>query len=518
MDKKIALIIGAGPAGLTAAYELLKRTDIVPIVFEASSAIGGISQTVEYKGNRIDIGGHRFFSKSDEVMKWWNEILPVEKTPESKSFLSKYPNTIGAAEVDPEKTNDVMLVRNRLSRIYYGRKFYDYPVSLSRNTVFNLGFWKMIKIGFSYLKARVHKIDEKNLEGFYINRFGRELYNTFFKDYTTKLWGVSPEEIDSSWGAQRIKGLSGWSVLVNALKPKKKGDITDKTVETSLIESFLYPKLGPGYLWETVAKKIIARGGDLRMQQKVQKIHVEKGTIASIDVLHESGEIENIRGDYFFSTMPINQLIKSLTEVAVPEDVERTASGLPYRDFITVGVLAKDLLIHNELRDRSNNIIPDNWIYIQEPDVMVCRLQIFNNWSPYMVENSENTWVGMEYVVGEEDEIWGLSDSEMTKFAIEELSKIDIINPKQVIDTTVIHVKKAYPAYFGTYKEFEKIKAFTNQFDNLYLIGRNGQHRYNNQDHSMLTAMAAVDNIISGRKDKENIWSINVEEIYHEQK
>ncbi|MDR0297279.1 MAG: NAD(P)/FAD-dependent oxidoreductase [Streptococcaceae bacterium] len=516
--QKIAIIIGAGPAGLTAAYELAKRTDIKPIVFESTDAIGGISQTVNYKGNRIDIGGHRFFSKSDEIMEWWNKILPVEKTPESETFLAKYPNSIEVKDVDPEKTDNVMLVRNRLSRIYYGRKFYDYPVSLSWRTIRNLGFWKMVKIGSSYMRARFRKVDEANLEGFYVNRFGRELYNTFFRDYTTKLWGVTPEEIDSSWGAQRIKNLSVASVLLNAIKPKGKVNLLDKSVETSLIEAFLYPKLGPGYLWETVAKKVQEMGGEIHMNSKVQKLHISGDRVIAVDVMHpKTEEAEHIKADYFFSTMPINQLTKSFVGVSVPADVERTAAGLPYRDFITVGILAKDLLIKNTTSQATKNgVIPDNWIYIQEPDVSVCRLQIFNNWSPYMVSNPENTWVGMEYVVSEKDEIWGFSDEEMTKFAIGELSQIDIIDPLQVIDTTVIHIKKAYPAYFGTYNEFSKVKGFVNRFENLYLIGRNGQHRYNNQDHSMLTAIEAVNNIITGREDKENIWSVNVEKGYHE--
>lgn len=521
---KTAIIIGAGPAGLTAAYELIKHTNIKPIVYEASNDIGGISKTVNYKGNRIDIGGHRFFSKSDTVMRWWSEILPIEDTPESKLFNMKYRGQTGTLQggpgPDPSKTDDVMLVRSRLSRIYYGRKFYDYPISLNKTTVTNLGFVKIVKIGFGYMMTKVHKEDESNLEGFYVNRFGRELYNTFFASYTEKLWGVPPKEIDSSWGAQRVKGLSVSKVLLNAVKPKKKSDISQKNVETSLIESFLYPKLGPGHLWETVAKRVQEQGGEVHKNRVITKIHAKSGKIVAVDVLdYKTKKTEKVTGDYFFSTMPVNELIAAFDGVEVPTKVREVAAGLPFRDFITVGILAKKLKIRNETeRKTEGNIVPDNWIYIQEPDVRVCRLQVFNNWSPYLVKDKKNAWVGMEYVVSEKDDIWKLSEKDMAKFGIEELSKIGILNPNDVLDTTVIHLKKTYPAYFGTYGEFDKIRKFTDTFENLFLLGRNGQHRYNNQDHSMLTAIEAVNNIKTGRKDKDNVWNVNVEKEYHESK
>lgn len=521
---KTAVIIGAGPAGLTAAYELLEGTDIKPVVFEASSDIGGISKTINFKGNRIDIGGHRFFSKSDKVMKWWSNILPIEDSPASKTFNLKYRGHTGVLKggkgPNPSRTDDVMLVRSRLSRIYYGRKFYDYPISLSMNTMSNLGAKKIIKIGLGYLMTKFKKEDESNLEGFYVNRFGRELYNTFFASYTEKLWGVSPSEIDSSWGAQRVKGLSVSKVLLNAITPKKKADISQKDTETSLIESFLYPKLGPGHMWETVAKIIKKGGGEVHMKHVVTKIHAKKGKIVAVDVLDTmTNKTSRVTGDYFFSTMPVNELIAAFSGVEVPKKVQAVASGLPFRDFITVGILANKLKIQNETeRKTKNNIVPDNWIYIQEPDVKVCRLQIFNNWSPYLVKDKSKIWVGMEYVVSEKDAVWKLTDKQMAKFGIEELAKIGILDPKDVIDTTVIKLKKTYPAYFGTYKEFEKVRNFTLQFENLYLLGRNGQHRYNNQDHSMLTAIEAVNNIKTGRKDKENVWNVNVEKEYHESK
>jgi protoporphyrinogen oxidase len=459
-------------------------------------------------------------------MKWWSHILPIEDTPESETFNMKYRGQEGTLKggkgPSPDKTDDVMLVRSRLSRIYYGRKFYDYPISLNKTTVSNLGLPRMAKIGFSYIATKFHKVDESNLEGFYVNRFGRELYNTFFRDYTAKLWGISPGEIDSSWGAQRVKGLSVSKVLLNALKPKNKSkDISQKDTETSLIESFLYPKHGPGHLWETVAKMVVRGGGEVNKNKVITKIHATKNSkITSVDVLDtKTGKTETIKGDYFFSTMPVNELIAAFDGVDVPKPVQKVAAGLPFRDFITVGILANKLKIKNETSQKTKHgIVPDNWIYIQEPDVTVCRLQIFNNWSPYLVKDDSKAWIGMEYVVSEKDDIWKLSGKEMAKFGIAELEKIGIIDPKEVVDSTVIKLKKTYPAYFGTYNQFDTVREFTDTFSNLFLIGRNGQHRYNNQDHSMLTAIEAVNNILSGRKDKDNIWNVNVEKEYHESK
>lgn len=525
---KTAIIIGAGPAGLTAAYELLHKTDIKPIVFEASNDIGGISKTVNYKGNRIDIGGHRFFSKSDTVMNWWHNILPIEKTSASKSFTLKYQGKTremaGGDGADPNKTDNVMLVRSRLSRIFYGGKFYNYPVTLESSTIKNLGPTRMAKMGASYIKARIRPIPEKSLEDFYVNRFGRELYNTFFRDYTEKVWGVPCAEIAPDWGAQRVKGLSVSKAVTHAIKKQVKRkpskDIAQKGTETSLIEYFLYPKLGPGHMWETVTKIVQKKGGEVIKNSPITKVHAKKGQIVAVDVIDfKTKKVKTVKGDYFFSTMPVKELINALDGVQPPRDIQQIADGLPYRDFITVGLLMKSLKIKNETdRKTKNNVVPDNWIYIQEPGVKVGRLQIFNNWSPYLVKDEKNTWIGMEYFVNEGDFLWNMPDKEMAAFGIDELASINIIDKKDVLDSTVIHVKKTYPAYFGTYNQFDKIREFTDSFENLFLLGRNGQHRYNNQDHSMLTAIEAVKNIASGRKDKGNVWNVNVEKEYHESK
>lgn len=527
MDKKIAVIAGAGPAGLTAAYELLKRTDIKPLVFEKSGDIGGISKTVNYKGNRIDIGGHRFFSKSDRVMRWWLDILPVDPAAD-EAFDIHYQNKSTTVQAGKEHTGDpdkVMLVRNRLSRIYFLKKFFSYPVSLSVQTIKGLGLWRTFKIFVSYLKARIAPVkNEQSLEDFFINRFGRELYLTFFKDYTEKVWGQKCSEISAEWGAQRIKGLSITKALAHAIRQlsKKNNDkgIGQKEIETSLIERFLYPKFGPGQMWETVAEWIQKNGGEVVMNSEITDINLQDGQVTSVMITnHETGREQEMACDYFFSTMPVRQLIGNI-HPAPPQPIRDIAAGLLYRDFITVGLLMKKLRTRQDIHqaESAHNLIKDNWIYIQERDVKVGRLQIFNNWSPFMVADPEKVWIGMEYFCNEGDELWTRTDEQLKELGIEELSHIGIIRREDVEDATVLRMEKAYPAYFGTYDRFQMIRDYTDTIPNMYLIGRNGMHKYNNSDHSMLTAMTAVDNILSGEQSKEKIWKINTEMEYHEEK
>jgi len=515
--KRRAIIIGGGPAGLTTAYELLKRTDIHPVVLEKSDMLGGISRTVVYKGNRMDIGGHRFFSKSDRVMEWWLEILPLQRAhrPDEQITYQGRSRTIqtSTAGPDPSRTDEVMLVRGRKSRIYFLRKFFEYPITLSKETLLNLGLVRTIRIGISYVWAALFPIrNEKNLEQFFVNRFGRELYLTFFKSYTEKVWGVACSEISAEWGAQRIKGLSITKTLLHIVKKTLGGrsaDISQKSTETSLIEKFLYPKLGPGQMWEEVTKRVREMGGEVLMEQDVRAIVAEEGRVRAVRTASHTFE-----GDYFFSTMPVQELIRSLEGVQIPAEVQHVSGGLMYRDFITVGLLLKKLKVH----DASSQLIRDNWIYVQEPDVLAGRLQIFNNWSPYLVSDPDTVWVGVEYFCNEGDELWCKPADEMKAFAAAELARIGIIDSGDVLDGTVIHMPKTYPAYFGTYDRFDTIREYVDCFSNLFLIGRNGMHKYNNQDHSMLTAMTAVDNVIAGRLDKSNIWATNTEQEYHESK
>jgi protoporphyrinogen oxidase len=522
MKRKTAIIIGAGPAGLTAAYELVSTTDIIPTIFEQSADIGGISKTVNYKGNRIDIGGHRFFSKSDRVMKWWQNMLPLQGKPSRDDMLlGRTPVLSTAADApDPEFSDRVMLVRSRLSRILFERRFFDYPISLNRKTITNLGIGRIVKIGVSYVRSRLLPIvPEISLKDFLVNRFGDELYKTFFEDYTEKVWGVPCSQIPSEWGHQRIKGLSVTKALLHAVKRlfTRNGSISQQNVETSLIETFLYPKLGPGQMWEEVARRVIDKGGRIILNSQVTGISHDGHTITGVSVADPvSGNTAFHQSDYVISTMPVKELIGAMT-APLPQEVSEVAQGLMYRDFITVGLLLKKLKITNRSKTRTlNGAIPDNWIYIQDRDVRLGRIQFFNNWSPYLVNGSDNVWIGLEYFCNRGDALWEKNDEELIRFAVKEAAKIEIIDPADVLDYTVIRMPNSYPAYFGTYDRFSGVREYLDAFSNLFLIGRNGMHRYNNQDHSMLTAMATVDNIRRGIESKDNIWSVNAETDYHE--
>jgi protoporphyrinogen oxidase len=524
---KIAIIIGAGPAGLTAAYELVTKTNIKPIIIEKTNDIGGLSKTVVHNGNRMDIGGHRFFSKSDIVMKWWQNILPLQGSG-SKDNLQKNisyhhkKNSIilQAAGPDPEKSDEVMLIRKRLSRIFFLRKFFDYPITLNKKTIVNLGFIRITKIAATYLWIKIFPAkDIKTLEDFFINRFGTALYKTFFKDYTKKVWGVACTEIPADWGAQRVKQLSILKALVYAAKSifTKDETIEQKNNHTSLIEQFMYPKLGPGQMWESVAKIVGKKGGVIIKNCDVLGIDIAKNQVCELSYFDHTSNLKSvIKGDYYFSSMPVKDLILAMGN-KVPGPVKKTAQNLQYRDFITVGLLLNQLKIKNGTKISNNHSpVSDNWIYIQEKDVKIGRLQIYNNWSPYMVADTGKIWIGLEYFCNEGDELWAMKDPDFIQFAIDELHKIEIIDRDEVIDQTIIRMPKTYPAYFGSYSRFDEVSDFTDQLENLFLIGRNGMHKYNNQDHSMLTAMAAVKNIINGEKTKKNIWEINTEEDFHE--
>ena len=558
--RRRAIIIGAGPAGLTAALELLRRTDVVPIVLEASDEIGGISRTIQYKGNRMDIGGHRFFSKSDRVMQWWMDLMPPEvregegapvisyqgkkRVVEVPAHLPDEPVLRGVgpivseAVLDAEETMHpeeevvveepadpdlVMLIRPRKSRIYYLRKFFDYPITLTATTLGNLGLVRTIKVGTSYMKSRVSQIaPEKSLEDFLINRFGRQLYLTFFKSYTEKVWGTPCAEISAEWGAQRIKGLSLTTAVKHFLKKAftrsaRGGDLSQKGTDTSLIERFMYPKFGPGQLWEHVAELVKEKGGEIHLGWKVDAIRCshdgEVQRVDSIEAVNAAGERQTFAGDYFFSTMPMRELVQAM-DAEVPANVREVAEGLQYRDFITVGLLADRL----KVQEPDGGLLKDTWIYVQEPDVILGRLQIFNNWSPYLVADPAKVWIGLEYFCYDTDDLWKMKDEDLKQFAIAEVAKIGILNAEDVTDGHVVRVPKTYPAYFGTYERFDELREFTDGFENLFLVGRNGMHKYNNQDHSMLTAMTVVDGIVAGRVDKSVLWRINTEQAYHEEK
>lgn len=539
--KKKVIIIGAGPAGLTAGLELLRANknnakkvatktraegarnkDIKyeVIILEESNEIGGISRTVKYNGNRMDIGGHRFFSKDEKVVEFWKELMPIQGKLAYDDKKLKRERNVSKGGPDPEKEDEVLLLRNRVSRIYYLKKFFDYPISMKMQTFKNMGLKRTTQAGMSYVKSMVVKKDEDSLENFYINRFGKKLYSMFFEGYTEKLWGRHPSEISADWGAQRVKGLSVTTVLKDMIT--KALHINNDKVETSLIEEFMYPKYGPGQLWEIVAKEFERLGGKIILNAKVVGAKQKKKQIESVTYETNSKAKKltkkEIKGDIFISSMPLKDLVNSMNNV--PTKIKKIATGLPYRDFVTVGLLVKKLNLKNETEIKTlGNIVPDCWIYVQEPDVKLGRVQIFNNWSPYMVKKPEDTvWIGLEYFCNEGDEFWNMSDKECIKFATDELVKMGMIKEDDVLDAHRERVKKAYPAYFDTYDQIDELVDYLNKFDNLYCVGRNGQHRYNNMDHSMVTSFEAVKNILNGESDKTNVWNVNTEKDYHEEK
>ena len=535
--KRIAVIAGAGPAGLTAAWELLARTEVHPIVVEPTAAIGGIARTHVHNGNRMDIGGHRFFSKSERVMTWWFSMLPPQGAPAADDIAQEHAVDLATEVVlrvlapksqvledrrpapDPEREDRVMLHRSRLSRIYFARHFFPYPLRITLLVAWRLGLVNTALITLSYLWAKLFpRRDETFLDAFFINRFGRRLYEIFFRGYTEKVWGVKCGEIRADWGAQRIKGLSLKRAVVHAVRDLLSSDFRKQQHrrETSLITRFWYPKLGPGQMWETVAEQVRGAGGEIRHGKRVVGVQVREGRVWQVRVRDEaSGQCEDLPCDYFFSTMPVRELV-AMVEPAPPASVRDVAEGLCYRDFLTVGILLDRLHVLEKGKPPQASV-RDNWIYIQDAGVRVGRIQIFNNWSPYLVADCEHTtWIGLEYFVGQGDDLWRMPDDELVRLAVRELERVGFARAADVRDSCVLRVPDAYPAYFGSYVSFDEIRRWATSIPNLFCIGRNGMHRYNNQDHSMLTAMMAVDNIAAGQEDDSAIWDVNMEMVYGE--
>ena len=465
MDRHPVIVAGAGPAGLTAAYELVKN-DIYPLVLEKSDQVGGISRTEQYKGYRFDIGGHRFFTKVGEVEALWHEVLGDE-------FL-KVP---------------------RLSRIYYDGDFYPYPLKLWP-TFKNLGPLRSFLILISYLKAKIkapYPVEE-NLEQWVSNRFGPRLYRIFFKTYTEKVWGIPCDQIRADWAAQRIKGLSLKRAVINAL--------FKNVDEATLIEEFLYPVYGPGMMWERFQELINEQGGDVRMETEVVSLRRDGFRIESALLRSRDGNEYEVTADHFINSMPITHLVERL-DPPPPQDVLDAARGLSYRDFVVVALVVDQ-----------DEMFPDNWIYIHSPEVQVGRVQNFKNWSPAMVPDPSKTCLGMEYFCTKGDGLWGMADEDLIALATRELAQIGLAGKGEVEDGTVIRQRMAYPVYDGTYQaHLQTIRDWLSRFENLQTVGRAGMHRYNNQDHSMLTAMLAAKNILGERHE---LWDVNVERSYHE--
>ncbi len=468
-DKKV-VIIGAGPAGLTAAYELSKA-GIKSTVVEKDGVVGGLARTVNYGGYRFDIGGHRFFTKVRAVERMWQEVL-----------------------------GDDFLKRKRLSRIYYNNRFFYYPFRVT-NALFGLGVWNSFLIAVSYLKSQLFpELPEDTFDKWVSNRFGKRLYELFFKTYTEKVWGIPCTEISAEWASQRIKGLSLLQALKNALL--KETNSNKEEIIKTLIDSFNYPKFGPGMMWETVAEKVTDDGSELLLNSDVRKIHTANGRVEKIELGGSAGE-KHVYGTDFISSMPIRELVQKL-EPGPPGEVVNAAARLNYRDFLTVSLIIN-----------KPDVFPDNWIYIHEPGVKLGRVQNFKNWSDDMVPDREKTCLGLEYFCFEGDGLWSMDDRELIDLAKGELEKINLVNTSLIEDGTVVRMPKAYPVYDANYHESLRIiREYLGGIQNLQLVGRNGMHKYNNQDHSMLTAMLAVKNILGADYD---LWKVNAEQEYHEE-
>ncbi len=463
------LVVGAGPAGLTAAYALAKHGES-SLVVERDAVVGGIARTLSFHGYRFDIGGHRFFTKVPEVQAIWEEILGED-----------------------------FLVRPRLSRIHYQGHFFDYPLRPA-NALRGLGPVEALRVLLSYLRARLTPAGEDhNLEEWVSNRFGRRLYEIFFKTYTEKVWGMPCTEIGASWAAQRIKNLDLGKAVARALFPKRaRGEVI-----TSLVEQFHYPRRGPGMMWERAVEWLGARGTKTLLECEVVRLEHEGGRVHHALLRRPDGSEERLPVDEVISSMPLGHLIRCL-DPAPPAAVREAAGRLRYRDFLTVGLVV----------DRER-VFPDNWIYIHSPDVQVGRIQNFKNWSPEMVPDTRKTFLGLEYFVQEGDAMWDRDDDELVALGIRECEALDLVDPQDVEDGAVVRMAKAYPVYDGTFRDaLTTLRSYLDTLGNVESVGRNGQHRYNNQDHSMMTGLYAARNLLGGSHD---VWNVNVEEDYHEE-
>jgi protoporphyrinogen oxidase len=465
------VIVGAGPAGLTAAAELTDSGRRVTLLERDAHYVGGIARTVHYRGYRFDIGGHRFFSKSREITDWWRKRLPDD-------FISV----------------------NRMSRIYYRGKFFDYPLKAA-NALFGLGIFTSAACVMSYLKAQLFPIrPEKSFADWVTNRFGSQLFHIFFKTYTEKVWGMPCSEISADWAAQRIKGLSLFKAVRNALFPRTGKSVT---VVKTLIDQFEYPRLGPGMMWEKTRDDLLKQGATLRMGEEVVRIQQAASRVLSITTSGREGRQQAYSADAFISSMPLRDCVLAFDPPLSPP-VREAALRLQYRDFLTVSLIVQ-----------KTGLFPDNWIYVHDPSVKLGRIQNFNNWSPEMVPDSTTTCLGLEYFCFAGDGLWNTPDSELVELGKRELAALGLVDPADVLDGCVVRMEKAYPVYYPSYQEdLNVLRQALAQFENFQVIGRNGMHKYNNQDHSMMTALLAARNLTGSQFD---LWKVNTDAEYHEE-
>ncbi|MBE7707475.1 MAG: hypothetical protein E7Z88_02085 [Cyanobacteria bacterium SIG27] len=493
-DKQIALIIGAGPAGLAVAYELIvNNSNIKPIIIEKNSCVGGLSRTVYKDGSGVDIGGHRLHTNNEYIKKIWMKFLTVQNSPSIDDIIAKRDNKYPTNGKNPELEDDVMLIRRRFSSIIYNSNFFPYPLKMSLETFKKLGFKTSFLAGLSYIKSMFFKHKENSLEDFMINRFGNVLYGIFFKDYTKKVWGKDPSELSSEWGHQRIRKLSLFKTVLNAILSQFKFLKFKK--ETSLIDEFYYPKFGCSQLWDLMAKFIVENGGEIILNSQFEDFNCVDNKIIGVKYRNQYNLIDEILVNYVVSTIPIKDLIKGLD---APYDIKQEALNLPYRDYILVSFYTNNFNLKNHTDYKTiNNITPDCWIYLQENGAIAARIQMMNNWSPYLVSDFQNKYlISLEYFVNENEEFWNKTDDEIISIALMEAQKYNLFSSNDVLKSFVIKEKCAYPSYFGSYKNIDKIKNHLSKTKNLYLAGRNGQHKYNNMDEAMVCGINIAREII----------------------
>ncbi len=504
---KRVVIIGAGPAGITAGYELMKKKGYKVTILEAENSIGGLAKAVLHANNRLDIGGHRFFTKNWKVNLWWLKLFPIQARPAYDYYKTQRKLNLPETGPSPHLDDIVMLKRQRFSHIIDGNKNYPYPMRFNSRTILNIGIKNTFKALSDYLKIRLKPLEQNSLEDFYINRFGNFLYRKFLESYLEKILGKHPKDLSADMGAQKIKGLTLGRIIKNSFY--RTFHLKCYT-EPSLAREFYYPKFGPGHFWETVASKITSSGGKLVRNAKVVEIKLtEDGNVDEVGY-KLNGELFYVKADAVISTMPLKDLVMCLPDV--PEDICQIAKDLPFRDMVTIGMMVKKLKLRNTTSIKTlNNIIPDTWLYIRNPETKLSRVQIYNNWSPYLLRDpKKNVWLGLEYFCQDGDDYWKLNKQQWRNVAVKDLLDSGILaNKKDVLTYCVKKISHAIPLYCGSYNQLDKLLEYLDSIGNLYSIGRNGQHRNNTTDHSILTAFAAVKHITGRNDDKKRIRQIN---------